>query len=76
MGFVEEPMSYIEQYIGRRLPLAMMVIILVSWLAYIGQDVAASFVGGAFMIIMHGYYDDVSSEKQTIRMVEEANKEI
>jgi len=62
MGYIEEPISVVERYIGRRLPLAILTLGVIAGLAYLGKDMSASFLGGAFMIIMKGYYDDVRSE--------------
>jgi len=66
MGYVEEPISEVEKYIGRRLPLAVLTLTVIAVLAYLGHDISASFLGGAFMIIMKGYYDDVKGENELL----------
>jgi hypothetical protein len=76
MAFYEEPRSKIEEYIGRRFPLAVIIIALISYMAMTGHDTVATAMGGAFMIIISSYFSDVSKEKETIKLAEEANKEI
>jgi len=76
MAFYEEPASQLEKIIGRRFPLAIITLLAIVYLVYLGYDLVASSLGGAYMIILHGYYDDVSSEKQTIKIVTDENVEV
>jgi hypothetical protein len=76
MAFYEEPASKLEKIIGRRFPLAVITLAAIVLLVYLDFDIVASSLGGAYVIILHGYYDDIAQEKQTIKMITDDTPEV
>lgn len=71
MAFYEEPRSRIEKAIGRRFPLAVIVVMAACSMAYTGhQDIAVAFTTIVATVI-GGYFKDIDKEKQTIKLVED-----
>lgn len=72
MPFVEEEKSVIEQYIGRRLPLATLLILATCYAAYTNHDALMSILGTIDAIVITGYFKDVGTENNTVKMIREA----
>ena len=75
MAFYEEEKSRLEKAIGRRFPLAVLLLVATCAMAYQGQEAIASILGTILGIIAAAYYNDVSSEKQTIHMIPDETTE-
>ena len=75
MAFYEEEKSTLEKAIGRRFPLAVLLLVATCAMAYNGQEAIASIMGTILGIIATAYYKDVSAEKQTIKLVNDATGE-
>lgn len=76
MAFYEEEKSWLEAKIGRRFPLAMALLVATCYAAAMSYATLAEGLLVIDGIVFKGYYDAVTAEKQTIRMVEEANSEV
>jgi hypothetical protein len=71
MGFYEEEKSWLEQKIGRRFPLAIALLVATCYAAASGHLTLAEGLLVIDGIVVKGYYDAVTAEKQTIKMVAE-----
>lgn len=69
MAFYEEERSVLEKKIGRRFPLAILILMAIVALTYSGYSDVARELVIAFGIIMSAYYKDVGQEKNTIKMI-------
>ena len=69
MVFVEEGKSNLEEAIGRRFPLAVLLLIVLSVAAYLHYEAMVTGLLVIVGIVFRAYYDAVSEEKQTIRMI-------
>jgi hypothetical protein len=69
MAFYEEEKSWLEQQIGRRFPLAIALLIATCYAAAMGYSTLAEGLLVIDGIVFKGYYDAVTAEKQTIKMV-------
>ena len=59
---VVEPISYVEQYIGRRWSIAMATALLILILAYFGQTTLAEMMAGGWLVIIGGLFKDYGQE--------------
>jgi hypothetical protein len=71
MAFYEEPRSTIEKIIGRRFPLAVILIVATCVMAYVGQKEIAMALVTIVATVVGGYFRDIDREKQTIKLVED-----
>lgn len=71
MAFYEEKMSWIERKIGRRFPLAVILIVAACTMAYLGQSEVATALVTVVATVITGYFRDIDQEKQTIKLVED-----
>jgi hypothetical protein len=69
VAFYEEPRSWMEQKIGRRFPLAVIILAAIVLTAYLNMSTIAISLTTAFGIIVVGYYRDINGEKDTIKLV-------
>jgi hypothetical protein len=58
-----EPISLVEQYVGRRWSIAMATALLILILAYFGQTTLAEMMAGGWLVIIGGLFKDYSTEK-------------
>ena len=71
MAFYEERMSKLEALVGRRFPLAIVLIAATCLMAYFGFESVANAFVVVVGIVVTGYYKDIGLEKQTIKLVED-----
>jgi uncharacterized membrane protein YkvI len=71
MAFIEEAQSKLDALIGRRFPLAVIMIMATVTAAYMGDKELVAGLIPIDGIVLNAYYRDVSAEKQTIKMVGE-----
>ena len=73
MAYYEEEKSWLEQQIGRRFPLAIALLVATCYAAAMGYLTLAEGLLVIDGIVFKGYYDAVTAEKQTIRLVADEN---
>lgn len=76
MAFVEEDKSWIEKQIGRRFPLAILLLVVTCYAFYAGLAALGEGLLVIDGIVITAYFKDIGTEKQTIKMIaDESSKE-
>ena len=76
MAYFEESKSWLEKQIGRRFPLAVMIIIAIMLSSYYRFAEATTGLLIVLALIGPAYYKDVGTEKATIRLVPDETMEV
>jgi hypothetical protein len=69
MAFYEEKMSKLEALVGRRFPLAIILIAATCLMGFYGFESIANAFVVVVGIVITGYYKDIGQEKKTIKLV-------
>lgn len=73
MAFYEEERSWLETKIGRRFPLAIALLVATCYAAAMSYMTLAEGLLVIDAVVFRSYYDAVTDEKQTIRLVADEN---
>jgi uncharacterized membrane protein YqjE len=76
VAYFEESKSWLEKQIGRRFPLAVMIIIAIMLSSYYRFAEATTGLLIVLALIGPAYYKDVGTEKATIQLVPDETMEV
>lgn len=71
MAYTEEPQSELEKIIGRRFPLAVIILVALCWAAYMKMDQLTTILGVVIAAIGVTYYQSVGIEKQNAQVLKQ-----
>lgn len=75
MAFIEEEQSKLSKLVGKRFPLAVLIIIAIMISSYFQFEQATTGLLIVMALIGPAYFKDIGQEKQTIRMTPDETME-